>query len=211
MTEINNVSAFANTGASKITENSVSTNYRKKIQKEGLEFKQDKNLSDAEMKLLKKEFGMDEAQVRQWAAMENGVEFLEAMLHAGGGSTDKKEIKAAREQVALKFLLGNRTQNLGSGDIKLEEQLKEFGVDVGETSRQVLQNSIDRDAPIVTITPDPSTGNTTVSKVRIAEYPTIDGGTSNKTLLVYDVDSDLETQDVKACVSRTMRQPYQHL
>ncbi len=197
MTEINNVSAFAASGNSKIDKNSVDNSFRKEIQKKNLEFKQDKQLNETEMKLLKKEFGMNEAQVKEWAAMENGVEFLEAMLHAKGDS--KKDIKAAREQIAKEFLLQNRTISLGSSDAKLSAQLKEFGVDIDEQHEHVQNNWLNSEYKLGTITPDPSSGNTNVENIRINIPEDINGEKTLKRLDLFDAsleyDSDMNAVD----------------
>lgn len=188
--QVNNVQAFALGGSNKIDRNRVDSSLRKDIQKKGLEFKQDKNLNDTEMKLLKKEFGMDKAQVEEWSKMDNGVEFLEAMLHAGGTSTDKKVIKAEREKIAKEFLLNNRTIHLGNNEKFLAEQLKEFGVDSKEIGIQVETNYIDKEAPLKTIVPDPASGNTAATKVRM-HYPTdINGEVTKDRIDLYAGDSD---------------------
>ena len=91
MTEISKLSAFAAGGTSKIDQNHVDLSDRKKL-KDNVEFKQDKKITPDEYRMLKKEFGMDEAQVKQWLDVDGGQDFLEAMLHAEGAT--KKEIKA---------------------------------------------------------------------------------------------------------------------
>lgn len=190
MTEINNVSAFAAGGASKIDKNSVDMSERKKLAKTGIDFTKDNKLTADEMRLLKKEFGMDEAQVKEWTDVDGGMEFLNAMLHAEGAS--KKEIKAAREQIAKEFLLQNRTIHLGTADTALREQLKEFGVDVNEIADHIQENWFDSEYQLQTITPDPSSGDTTVEKVRIQVATNVDGEKTLKRLDLFEAVDDYD-------------------
>ena len=190
MTEpIQNVSAFATSGKSKIDKNYVDMSDRKKL-KDNVEFKQDKKITADEYRMLKKEFGMNEAQVKEWLAVEGGQDFLEAMLHAEGAT--KKEIKAAREQIAKEFLLKDRTIHLGSSDANLVEQLKEFGVDVNEQADFIEDNYMAKEYPIQTITPDPASGNTTVQKVRVHVPEDINGDKSLKRLDLFEAVEDYD-------------------
>ena len=190
MTEpIQNLSAFATSGKSKIDKNHVDMSDRKKL-KDNVEFKQDKKITADEYRMLKKEFGMNEAQVKEWLAVEGGQDFLEAMLHAEGAT--KKEIKAAREQIAKEFLLKDRTIHLGSSDANLVEQLKEFGVDVNEQADFIEDNYMAKEYPIQTITPDPASGNTTVQKVRVHVPEHKDGGKSLTTLQLFEAVEDYD-------------------
>lgn len=190
MTEpIQNVSAFATSGKSKIDKNHVDMSDRKKL-KDNVEFKQDKKITADEYRMLKKEFGMNEAQVKEWLAVEGGQDFLEAMLHAEGAT--KKEIKAAREQIAKEFLLKDRTIHLGSSDANLVEQLKEFGVDVNEQADFIEDNYMAKEYPIQTITPDPASGNTTVQKVRVHVPEDINGDKSLKRLDLFEAVEDYD-------------------
>ena len=190
MTEpIQNVSAFATSGKSKIDKNYVDMSDRKKL-KDNVEFKQDKKITADEYRMLKKEFGMDEAQVKDWLAVKGGQDFLEAMLHAEGAT--KKEIKAAREQIAKEFLLKDRTIHLGSSDANLIEQLKEFGVDVNEQADFIEDNYMAKEYPIQTITPDPASGNTTVQKVRVHVPEDINGDKSLKRLDLFEAVEDYD-------------------
>lgn len=190
MTEpIQNVSAFATSGKSKIDKNHVDMSDRKKL-KDNVEFKQDKKITADEYRMLKKEFGMNEAQVKDWLAVEGGQDFLEAMLHAEGAT--KKEIKAAREQIAKEFLLKDRTIHLGSSDANLVEQLKEFGVDINEQADFIEDNYMAKEYPIQTITPDPASGNTTVQKVRVHWPEDINGDKSLKRLDLFEAVEDYD-------------------
>ena len=190
MTEpIQNLSAFATSGKSKIDKNNVDMSDRKKL-KDNVEFKQDKKITADEYRMLKKEFGMNEAQVKEWLAVEGGQDFLEAMLHAEG--TTKKEIKAAREQIAKEFLLKDRTIHLGSSDANLVEQLREFGVDVNEQADFIEDNYMAKEYPIQTITPDPASGNTTVQKVRVHVPEDINGDKSLKRLDLFEAVEDYD-------------------
>ena len=189
MTEpIQNLSAFAATGKSKIEKNHVDMSDRKKL-KDNVEFKQDKKITPDEYRMLKKEFGMDEAQVKQWLDVDGGQDFLEAMLHAEGAT--KKEIKANREQIAKEFLMKD-VLKFGGIDPGLQAQLKEFGVDATEIDKQIADNIMDNDYPVGTITPDPSTGNTTVEKFRIHFPKDINGNTGG---VIQLFDADLAYED----------------
>lgn len=193
---ISKLSAFAAGGTSKIDKNKVDMSARKELAKNGIDFKNDNKLTNDEMKLLKKEFGMNEAQVQEWTAVEGGMEFLNAMLHAEGST--KKEIKANREQIAKQFLLQNRTIDLGSSDRILREQLKEFGVDVNEAADYVRDNWMNKEYPVKTITPDPSTGNTTVENVRLHYPKDINGEVSKKRIDMFDATKNQETLNMNA-------------
>ena len=195
MTEpIQNVSAFAAGGTSKIDKNNVDMSERKKL-KDNVEFKQDKKITADEYRMLKKEFGMDEAQVKEWLAVEGGLDFLEAMLHAEGAT--KKEIKAAREQIAKDFLMKDVVK-FGGMDPILKEQLKEFGVDQNEIDKQIGDNIMAKDYPVKTITPDPASGNTTVQNVRLHFPKDINGNVTQARIDLFDASKDYDTLDPNA-------------
>lgn len=195
MTEpIQNLSAFATSGKSKIDKNYVDMSDRKKL-KDNVEFKQDKKITADEYRMLKKEFGMNEAQVKEWLAVEGGQDFLEAMLHAEGAT--KKEIKAAREQIAKDFLMKDVVK-FGGMDPILKEQLKEFGVDQNEIDKQIGDNIMAKDYPVKTITPDPASGNTTVQNVRLHFPEDINGNVTQARIDLFDASKDYDTLDPNA-------------
>ena len=195
MTEINKLSAFAAGGSAKIEKNHVDLSDRKKYAKTGIDFKQDNKLTADEMALLKKEFGMDADQVKAWTEVEGGMEFLNAMLHAEGAT--KKEIKENREKIAKEFLMKDIVK-FGGVDPGLKAQLKAFGVDANEIDTQIADNIMDKDYPVRTITPDPSSGNTTVESVRLHYPANVNGEVTGERIDLFDASKNYDTLDPNA-------------
>lgn len=184
-----------------ITKNKTDSKARKEAQG-SFDFKQDSQLSAAEKKILQKEFGMNPEQMKWWSEQSGGTDFLDKLIHAGDGLTDKKQIQAKRKEVAAEFFLKGKTEVPNKF---VMEQLKNFGVSENDvktridsniaeqTAAKQAQEKLDAERPVTRMTTGSVQAGDAVQKdIRMEQLKGEDG--KLKELRLYDKNATLEDE-----------------
>lgn len=136
MTEVNNVRQIAgqskmfsaNETGSKARNNAIE-NDGKRSGIFGLgkkqDFKNDGSITSNEREVLIDEFGMTKAQIKEMQKNPEMAQFLDELLHAEDGKVNVEEIKAARQAVIQRHLIGSDMQV----NKEFADELANFGFD----------------------------------------------------------------------------------
>lgn len=184
-----------------ITKNKTDSKVRKEAQG-AIDFKQDSQLSTSEKNVLQKEFGMNPEQMKWWSEQSGGTDFLDKLIHAGDGLTDKKQIQAKRKEVAAEFFLKEKTEVPNKF---VMDQLKIFGVSENDvktridsniaeqTAAKQAQEKLDAERPVTRMTTRSVQAGDAVQKdIRMEQLKGEDG--KLKELRLYDKNATLEDE-----------------
>lgn len=89
------------------------------------DFKNDGSITSNEREVLTDEFGMTKAQIKEMQKNPEMAQFLDELLHAGDGKVNAEEIKAARQAVIQRHLIGSDMQV----NKEFADELANFGFD----------------------------------------------------------------------------------